>query len=158
MRGRKPMPTALRIVTGNAGKRPLNTREPKPVTAIPTCPAHLSATAKAEWKRLAHHLHDLGVISELDRSALAAYCQAYGRWVEAERKLKETPILLRTPAGYVQPSPWLAISNKNVELMHKFMSELGLSPVSRSRVTTRPLGPKPWEFGAQNDEEDEFFS
>ncbi len=158
MRGRKPMPTALRIVTGNAGKRPLNTREPKPVTAIPTCPAHLSPTAKAEWKRLARHLHNLGVISELDRAALAAYCQAYGRWVEAERKLKETPILLRTPAGYVQPSPWLAISNKNVELMHKFMSELGLSPVSRSRVSAQPLGRKPWEFAAQNDEEDEFFS
>ena len=104
-------------------------------------------TAKAEWKRLARYLHDLGIISELDRAALAAYCQAYGRWVEAERKLKETPHLLRTPAGYVQPSPWLAISNKNVELMHKFMSELGLSPVSRSRVsTTTSLGPKPWEF------------
>ncbi|WP_258122501.1 P27 family phage terminase small subunit [Mesorhizobium onobrychidis] len=66
--------------------------------------------------------------------------------MEAEKKLKDTPALLRTPAGYVQPSPWLAISNKNVEL-HKFMSELGLSPVSRSRVaTTHHIGPKPWEF------------
>jgi P27 family predicted phage terminase small subunit len=155
MRGRKPTPTVLKLVAGNPGKRPLNMREPKPVIAIPTCPAHLMPTAKAEWKRLARYLHDLGIISELDRSALAAYCQTYGRWVEAERKLKETPALLRTPAGYVQPSPWLAISNKNLELMHKFMSELGLSPVSRSRVsTTRNLGPKPWESG---DEEDEFF-
>ncbi|TIN40408.1 MAG: P27 family phage terminase small subunit [Mesorhizobium sp.] len=80
-----------------------------------------------------------------------------GQWVEAEKKLKETPLLLRTPAGYVQPSPWLAISNKNVELMHKFMSELGLSPVSRSRVaTTHHIGPKPWEFTGED--EDEFFT
>ncbi|MER8441469.1 phage terminase small subunit P27 family [Mesorhizobium sp. M1312] len=157
MRGRKPAPTALKIALGNPGKRPLNKREPKPVTAIPTCPAHLMPTAKAEWKRLAHYLHELGIISELDRAALAAYCQAYGRWVEAEKKLKETPPLLRTPAGYVQPSPWLAISNKNVELMHKFMSELGLSPVSRSRVaTTHHIGPKPWEFTGED--EDEFFT
>lgn len=156
MRGRKPTPTVLKLVAGNPGKRPLNMREPKPVIAIPTCPAHLMPTAKAEWKRLARYLHDLGIISELDRSALAAYCQVYGRWVEAERKLKETPSLLRTPAGYVQPSPWLAISNKNLELMHKFMSELGLSPVSRSRVsTTRNLGPKPWEYSGEG--EDEFF-
>ncbi|TIR32168.1 MAG: phage terminase small subunit P27 family, partial [Mesorhizobium sp.] len=99
----------------------------------------------------------LGVISELDRAALAAYCQAYGRWVETEKKLKETPTLLRTPAGYVQPSPWLAISNKNVELMHKFMSKLGLSPVLRSRVaTTHSMGPRPWEFTGQED--DELFS
>lgn len=156
MRGRKPVPTVLKLINGNPGKRQLNRNEPKPVTAIPTCPAHLSPTGKAEWKRLARYLHDLGIISELDRAALAAYCQAYGRWVEAERKLKETPTLLRTPAGYVQPSPWLAISNKNLELMHKFMSELGLSPVSRSRVTARPLGPKPWETAANED--DEFFS
>ncbi|WP_309083082.1 phage terminase small subunit P27 family [Chelativorans sp.] len=120
-------------------------------------PGTLQATAKAEWKRLARQLHQLGALTELDRAVLAAYCQAYGRWVEAERKLKETPTLLKTPAGYVQPSPWLAISNKSVDLMHKFAAELGLSPASRSRVTTRPLGPKPWEF-ASNDTDDEFFS
>ena len=39
--------------------------------------------------------------------------------------------------------------------MHKFMSELGLSPVSRSRVTAIPMGRKPWEYGANDD--DEFF-
>ncbi|WP_292207077.1 P27 family phage terminase small subunit [Mesorhizobium sp.] len=88
---------------------------------------------------------------------MSVYCQAYGRWVESEKKLKDTPALLRTPAGYVQPSPWLAISNKNVELMHKFMSELGLSPVLRSRVaTTHSMGPRPWEFTGQED--DELFS
>jgi phage terminase small subunit len=69
MRGRKPTPTALKLVAGNPGKRPLNRHEPKPVTAIPTCPAHLMPTAKTEWKRLARYLHDLGVISELDRAA-----------------------------------------------------------------------------------------
>ena len=156
MRGRKPLATAVKLALGNPGKRPLNRREPKPVTAIPTCPAHLMPTATTEWKRLARYLHDLGVISELDRAALAAYCQAYGRWVEAEKKLKETPHLLKTPAGYVQTSPWLAISNKNVELMHKFMCELGLSPVSRSRVvTTRHIGPKPWEFTGDEADDDE---
>ncbi|RWH74985.1 MAG: P27 family phage terminase small subunit [Mesorhizobium sp.] len=91
------------------------------------------------------------------RWTVSVYCQAYGRWVESEKKLKDTPALLRTPAGYVQPSPWLAISNKNVELMHKFMSELGLSPVLRSRVaTTHSMGPRPWEFTGQED--DELFS
>jgi P27 family predicted phage terminase small subunit len=151
------MPTALKVVMGNPGKRALNQLEPKPRLAIPTCPAHLQPSAKAEWKRLARQLHQLGVVTELDRSVIAAYCQAYGRWVEAERKLKETPPLLKTPAGYVQPSPWLAISNKSVELMHKFDTELGLSPASRSRVTTKPLGPKPWETYS-NDDDDELFS
>ena len=81
MRGRKPKPTSLRVIEGNPGKRPLNTREPKPVRGAPTCPAHLSPTAKAEWKRLIGQLVELGMISLLDRAALAAYCQTYGRRV-----------------------------------------------------------------------------
>jgi len=146
MRGRRPKPTALKLRDGNPGGRPLNRHEPKPLISAPTCPAHLLPSAKAEWKRLARQLEGLGILSQLDRAALAGYCQAYGRWVEAERKLKETPILLRTPAGYVQPSPWLAIANKQMELMHRFMGELGLSPASRSRVAAFPsLTPKPWE-------------
>ena len=32
-----------------------------------------------------------------DRAALAAYCQAWGRWVEAEERLRETPPLVKTP-------------------------------------------------------------
>jgi hypothetical protein len=50
------------------------------------------------------------------------------------------------PSGYVQPSPWLNIANKQLGIMHKYLGELGLSPVSRSRVHKLPsLGPKPWE-------------
>ena len=145
MRGRKPKPTRLKLITGNPGSRPLNRREPKPAVAVPTCPAHLNPSAKAEWKRLARQMHVLGMISHLDRAVLAAYCQAYGRWAEAERRLKETPMLLKLPSGIIQQSPWLAIANKQLELMSKFMSELGLSPVSRTRVEVKPLGPKPWE-------------
>ena len=68
--------------------------------------------------------------------------------MEAERKLKETPVLLKTPSGYVQPSPWLGIANKQLELMHKFLGEIGLSLASRGRVSVLPsLRPKPWEYG-----------
>jgi hypothetical protein len=35
------MPTALKVVMGNPGKRPLNHLEPKPRLAVPSCPAHL---------------------------------------------------------------------------------------------------------------------
>jgi P27 family predicted phage terminase small subunit len=138
MRGRKPKPTHLKLLEGNPGKRSLNGAEPRPELKVPTCPAHLSPSAKAEWKRVAQQLHATGVVSEFDRATLAAYCQSYGRWVEAERKLKETPLLIKLPSGYIQQSPWLAIANKQLELLHKYACELGLSPVSRSRVEVRP--------------------
>ncbi len=66
MRGRKPTPTELKLVTGNPGHRPLNPREPKTANSMPTCPAHLSPTAKAEWKRLAGEMHRLGIVSQLE--------------------------------------------------------------------------------------------
>ncbi len=59
-----------------------------------------------------------------------------------------TPTLIKLPSGYIQPSPWLGIANKSQELMLRYLGELGLSPVSRARVSALPaIGPKPWEFG-----------
>lgn len=140
MRGRRPKPTYLKVITGNPGKRPLNTREPKPAAALPTCPAHLCPSAKAEWKRLAHLLHDIGLLSKLDRTILAGYCQSYGRWVEAEKKLMDSPAILKMPSGYVQQNPWLTIANKQLELMHRYMVELGLTPAARSKVEISIVG------------------
>jgi hypothetical protein len=53
---------------------------------------------------------------------------------ETEERLAETPMLVRTPSGYVQQSPRLGIINKQLELMGRYMTELGLTPASRSRV------------------------
>ncbi|SDD88712.1 phage terminase small subunit P27 family [Ruegeria marina] len=120
MRGRKPYP----------GKRDA----PRPPDALPRCPAHLTPVAAKEWRRLAKPLYDMGVLSITDRAALAAYCQAWARWVEAEEKLRETPMLIRTPSGYAQQSPWLSIANKQMELMGRYMAELGLTPAARARL------------------------
>ena len=72
------------------------------------------------------------MLTTFDRAALAAYCQAYGRWVEAEERLRETPLLVQDPSGYVQQSPWLGIVNKQLELMGRYMVELGLTPAARA--------------------------
>jgi P27 family predicted phage terminase small subunit len=154
MRGRKPKPTHLKLLEGNPGRRPINGAEPKPGGDLPTCPAHLGPSAKAEWKRLARDLNRIGLLSMVDRAALAVYCQSWGRWVEAERKLQETPPLLKTPAGYVQISPWLTIANKERELMARYMAELGLTPSARTRLAVDvSSNRKPWEY----DPADEYF-
>ncbi len=105
MRGRKTKPTAIRRLDGNPGKRGYNHAEPMPPEGCPACPDHLSDEARLEWDRVAESLHAMGVLTVVDRAALAAYCQAYGRWVEAEHRLRETPQLVKTPSGYIQQSP-----------------------------------------------------
>lgn len=69
-----------------------------------------------------------------DRAALAAHCQAWARWVETAEHLAKGPPLIKTPSGYVQQSPWLTIANEQLELMSRFMAELGLSPSVRARL------------------------
>jgi P27 family predicted phage terminase small subunit len=134
MSGPPRKPTAWRRMEGNRGKKAWNRAEPIPPEGVPDCPEHLGEEARAEWYRLVDTLVTMGVITIVDRAVLAAYCQAYGRWVEAEQKLKEAPLLFKTPSGYVQQSPWLNIANRQMELMGRYMAEIGLTPASRSRI------------------------
>lgn len=101
---------------------------------MPRCPDHLDHVARKEWRRLVRPLFEAGIVTFADRAALAAYCQSYSQWAEAVQRLRETPKLIRTPSGYVQQSPWFSIANKQLELMGRYMAELGLSPVARSRL------------------------
>ena len=136
MPGQRPTPTNLKVLRGNPGKRPLNENEPKPPPSMPRAPSHLSKDAKTEWKRMSKTLYELGLLTDIDRAALAAYCQAYGRWVEAEQNVQKYGTVMISPdKGWPIQSPYLAIANKALEQMHKFLVEFGMSPSSRSRIS-----------------------
>jgi phage terminase small subunit len=103
--GRPPKPTRIKVLTGNPGKRPLNYDEPRLELMIPECPAALGPTAKEEWDRLAGELDKLRILTALDRSALAAYCNAYGLWVEAVEAIGKYGSMVKSPSGYPVQSP-----------------------------------------------------
>lgn len=125
----------MKILEGNRGRRPISTDEPKPPVLIPTCPRHLKGESRREWRRITKELLSLDLISKLDRAAIAAYCIQWARWVEAENKIaSEAALVFKTAAGYPIQSPWLAISNKALELMHKYLTEFGLTAASRTRL------------------------
>lgn len=134
MAGRRPKPTAVKRAAGNPGKRPLNDREPQPRAELPRCPAWLKGEARREWRRMAKELHEIGVLTTIDRAALAGYCVAYGRWMEAEKIVAEKGAVLKTTAGNLIQNPYLAVANKAWEHMMKAAVEFGLTPSSRSRV------------------------
>jgi P27 family predicted phage terminase small subunit len=115
----------------------VNRAEPRPRLAIPACPRHLNAEAKAEWKRISLELHQLGLLTEIDRAALAMYCQCWGRWRYAEEKLKDEKLLIvKAPTDQPMQNPWLQIANRAMRQMQSLLSEFGMSPSSRSRVAT----------------------
>ncbi len=134
MAGRKPKPTALKELAGNPGKRPLNRYEPQPRVKLPPCPAHLTKSARAEWRRMGKELLALGVLTTVDRAALAAYCVAYARWAEAEKQVEKLGTIVKTANGNLIQNPYLAVANRAMEQMTRLASEFGMTPSSRSRV------------------------
>lgn len=133
-RGRKPKPTALKILEGNPGKKPLNENEPKPKKIAPKCPSWLEPEAKKEWRRMAKTLETIGVLTQVDATAFAGYCQAYARWKEAEEFLTKHGTIFKTPSGYIQQVPQVSIAQTYLKVMKDFCSEFGLTPAARSRI------------------------
>src|ERR1700741_3075093 len=135
IRGRRPKPTRMKALTGNPGKRPLNAREPRPEPAAPDCPPELSPLARLEWERLSAELAKLNLITHLDRGALATYCGAYALWAEAMEQIQKYGTIVKSPTGYPIQSPYLAIANRQAELMMRVASEFGFTRASRSRIS-----------------------
>ena len=153
MSGPPRKPTSLKKLFGNPGNQKLPEGEPTPSIETPSCPAHLSKAAKAEWKRITPELEKLGLLAQVDRSSLAAYCQEYGRWVDTEKAIAEIReklakegkadfggVIYTTKNGNMIINPLLSVSHRSLELMHKFMVEFGMSPAARTRINVEKQG------------------
>lgn len=134
MKGRKPKPTKLHVIDGTAPRKPRKNREANPAAKMPTCPNHVRGNARREWNRMSKILFRLGLLTEIDRTQLAIYCVAWGRWVEAEKKIAEYGELLKSPKGYPIHSPFLAVANKAIDQIQKSLAEFGMTPSARSRI------------------------
>jgi P27 family predicted phage terminase small subunit len=127
----------------------MSTRRPERISLsgldahLPTRPPHLQGEARKEWSRLGRRLRDAGLLTDIDKTALAIYCQAWARWLEAEEQLAKYGTVIMTPSSFPVQSPYLAIANKAMEQMTRILVEFGMSPSSRSRVTPGPRPHKP---------------
>jgi P27 family predicted phage terminase small subunit len=85
----------------------------------------------------------LGLLSEIDRGAFLAYCEAYGRWCSAQRAIRKLAstdpdsqegLVLRTSNGNVIQNPAVGIGNKAARDMVQFAAEFGMTPSARARL------------------------
>ena len=139
MRGRKPTPAAINRLRGNPGKRAQREDIPRVKGGIPECPPHLIKDARAEWRRVSVLLMTAGLLAQVDRAALAAYCSAYARWIEAETILRGSGLLVKAWGGLPIPNPALKIADRAMSQMKAFLVEFGMTPSSRQRV--QPINP-----------------
>lgn len=136
MAGRRPKPQARKDLAGNPGKRKPKQKEVAPSLDLGDAPEWLDSVAREEWLRVSPELVELGLLTKVDRTGLAAYCKAYSRWRQAEKFLDEAETtVMRSEKGYLQQLPQIAIAQKYLAIVHKWATEFGFTPSSRSRVT-----------------------
>lgn len=145
--GRKQLPTNLKVLKGTAQKSRLNPKEPKPKNDKIRMPEGLSDLAKKHFKKVSKELKEAGILTNIDVQALALYCEAYARWMDANEKINNFGSVIKAPSGYPVQSPYLSISNKAFEQMKAMLTEFGMTPSSRSKVTSNKANANddPWK-------------
>lgn len=123
------MPTALKLIRGNPGRRPINTREPQPPRARPTCPEWLDKEARSEWRRVVPLLDNLGLLTKADRAALAIYCDQWSTYVAARANVEKFGAVVEA-----RESPYLRIADRAAQRIRQYCQEFGLTPSARGRM------------------------
>ena len=154
--GRKAKPTRLKVLEGNPGKQKLPKNEPAPRISkdIPDPPCHLDDIAVEEWHRVAEGLHALGLLTDVDTTALAAYCDSYSQWVQANIGIKEAKasdpklhgLLEYTTNGNLIQNQYVGIARRAKQDMVKYAGEFGMTPSKRSGLGVSDSGLKPSRF------------
>ena len=153
MRGRKPKPTMLKLVSGLPGHRPLNITEPVPPPGALERPDWLDDYASEMWEKIAPQLERSRIARPIDSAVVAQYCVAYSHWrkacewvakngsvmpvyrvVRVKGKSDEMRVVDTKEWPQARQSRQLGL------LMCKLAAEIGITPASRTRVSTADDG------------------
>ena len=148
--GRRPKPTALRILEGTAKAKP--TREPCAPVGVPPMPERLKVepVAVEKWTELAGILSRMGVLTTGDGEALATLCEVHAAEQACLLQLRASGAVSHTAAGGMKPNPAGPMYRSLVAMKASLLSEFGLTPSSRTKLAT--------QVEVKKDELEEFFT
>lgn len=137
-RGRKAKPSTIAWLEGDAGRRRRYKVEPLPPEGQPVKPEHLDEIASAEWDQTIKLMADMGILSKADTTALILYVESYSRYRKAaDQVAKYGSVMVAKKTGYVYVSPYVAVMNKSLKDCHSLLSEFGLTPAARARLSVK---------------------
>ncbi|WP_413499193.1 phage terminase small subunit P27 family [Buttiauxella gaviniae] len=144
MSGPPRTPTALRLVKGNPSKRALNKDEPKPPSGVPPIPKHFNKQEKYWFKRIGEELNCTNVITQLDGMALELLIGAYVEWRKHRDVIEQVGetynVKTMTGETLVKAHPQVAMMADAWKRLRGMMTEFGMTPASRSKVSSSGKG------------------
>lgn len=146
---RPSKPTALKLVTGNPGKRALNKQEPDPTYLNDlTPPPWLDAAAAQVWNEVAPKLRAAKVLTEVDVQILAMGCVSIAQYRQAVKRTGADLVKSKIVEGEdgqpietgEQINPWYIVQSMSFKQATAVFREFGMSPAARTRIAIQPQG------------------
>ncbi len=142
MGGRPRKPTAVKVLQGTLEKSRANPNEPMPQTALVKIlpPDFLSDKAKELWLFAVEQAPE-AMLTSLDFSVFANWADTMAKIIECEEVLKrEGQFVEDEKTGLSKPHPVAKYQNDLKHLLRQYLTELGFTPASRSKVnmSTKP--------------------
>lgn len=122
--GRRPQPTALKILRGNPGKRKPRGVEPVPPEGAVEKPAGLSAATSAIWDELAPVCLHMGTLTLADVRVFRTLCELQVTLDEAAK--------MRTDPD--SAAVGIRLQREFASIIRPYYALFGLEPVSRARI------------------------
>lgn len=153
-RGPVPAPDNVRQIRGMKPLKDASGRKARRIVLPPKAPAmpKLSAAAAGEWRRITKELARAGVLSEVDRGVLVAYCTAWAHMMDAEELLRTQGVtVLNREKVPVKNPAWQVYREANRTMLAAAV-QLYITPVSRLRIPVAP-----GSAGIGDDDDDDAF-
>lgn len=133
-KGRKPTPTALKLLQGNPGRRPINGEEPQFQEGTGEPPEWLNKEQRNFWAEVYPLLHGARVITSADEQALAHLCIALAEVRAATETLEAQGRYQVNDQGMIKVHPAVHVLNNALSASKSLMSEFGMTPASRTKI------------------------
>jgi P27 family predicted phage terminase small subunit len=133
----KPVPTEMKRLRGNPGKRALPKKGQEPVPSMskemPSPPEWLGEYGEKEWWRVGPILIDTHLLTDADYMAFTAYCQNVQLLAESSIAIAEKGMTIFGARGPVR-NPALATFAAATTSLRALAAEFGMTPSSRARI------------------------
>ena len=130
----------MKVLKGTERPCRVNKQEPKLPIERSMVPAWLSERAKEAYRELSDVLVGMQVLTKADRMALEMLCDAYAQYRDAQEFVRENGMTYETSteAGTMHRAfPQVAIASDAYKRIRSMMTEFGLTPASRGKVSAQ---------------------
>lgn len=138
--GRKKKPQAIKDQEGTSRKDRTNVDAPKIEAKVLRPPTWMTKEEKTAFRKLSKFLGSkIFVLTEADDLALQGLISNYSIWVECKKAVVDEGVIYEsfTENGVIKrKNPKIEIMNQAWDRLGKLLTEFGLTPASRDKVSS----------------------